>query len=698
MRKTKTLICLAIIAFLGSYLGVSAAASLQNTINYYNIAPTQAFLAKDILFWQSSDDNAWYSTNLTSNVSASVESQIKETCKGLRGSTFVNSQGNFYCIDFKNKSIDHLDPLNSFKVIASYKLNLKADSFFKIIDDYIFFGENLHFEIFSTLTNKVTCTANLKSIEFGAAHFTAIENSLILSEIHIPEGHKFANYSCVTNSITNSFVAKERGTSTGIIALNSSTVFVNIFQDDYTFKILLPFTFNGNKVGKKLNLTLGQAPIDTLHYKVNDTHFVISYIDQQNFTSLGLFYVNANLEVVQVGYINLGLRFSDYANYDIWTPVTGKNTLILSIASNVTGHNSEDLSAYMEVDLGKFKAIRGAGYYPYMFPQVQLANGTILELSQIGYWIYNPGSSDIYFREMPSWTYYIDPLNTDVVWGLFTPAVAALANYPYPYLIKIEISTSTLTMIPLTSLPCTVQAQSVSMVVDIQSIVQNGIYFNITYRCTYNIYQNIINNLPVGKAIVDNKNSYDKSPILFSDFENQIVKAIYLADTKGVILSTYDMKKGTLINETKIMAHTTGITGIKINEDLAIITNSSKTLGNKTNVYIYSVSQNKFIRNYIIPGNNYAKIYPVGVNPSSLQIVNNFVVYDEDQGIFGCYNTLGIGSQLNTNHWTGKAFALNATTFGIKVSEVPVSRYNLYSVSLTEAEESDDFPFIDIIV
>jgi hypothetical protein len=635
--------------------------------------------------------NTFTMFNLTTNQSSGTITGFDSSCTPLTLDFFftATSNGSYYCANIGNNSLNQVDPLNNFTILNSYPLQGQAGWPITDFEDYLTIAptSGSTFSVFSTITGKYVCNNAQLPVTFSQIVGYASNGSNIIYATYSSQTFTFVNFSCVTqntNSNPNisanfSLNVPSGGLDGQMLALNSSSVFVNLVQNNNNSNTVIVASFQGNFVGAT-NFNQANNALDNLFMRLNDSSFVMAY--SVNGTDyLGTFVVNAQYGLTQTATLNLqtNLVVNEMSVNNIAYVGGNTSALVLSLSTYTRIDPELAESAYLIVSLQNLTIIRAAPYWKYAFqPAVQLANGTTVEFGFHGQWLNTNGT--IWFNFMPSFAYYSYPSNGDIIWGMYTSSYQQIGQLTTCTLLQIQLSTSTFTSIPLSGAKCTCSGlhtgtnENYDFFLDSVSVNSTSSLYNFTYRCSTNIYRVFINNQTSMQAITDQS---AVAPVILTDWTNQVLNVLdTYSDSDDLMVTVYNFTStasSPAINKTILCAGTLGtsFSVTKVTETLATVVSS---LNQSTQVLVYNTIERTAIFNQTLNLVNISYIVPFGVNLMSSTPVQAFLLANNlGFSVYNIYGSLAPQAtqlQQATNYIplvTGNnsiALLVNSTPFG----------------------------------
>jgi len=390
-------------------------------------------------------------------------------------------------------------------------------------------------------------------------------------------------------------------------SFNNSAVVARFKYDEDGNLTVTPISINNKNTGSDFHLPFINY---NSHKKINDTFFVAPTFNSV-VTQLGLYYINANLQVVLAKSISLAYNSSTMT----LNLFQGNNTLYVQFEDNT----------YYGVDLRDFRIIDVyTGYYPF-----KLSNGSLVYYGQYGYFIYTPKDNSYQYISLRILDYYNPNDNLDVLYGMYTSAADHGAQSQSCYLLKIVSSTSTIKKIPLQNCPCYTDRPKLFSLDDVSP--DGNDVFNLTYRCVQTLYvimdrQNIY-------TVFDDLLDYEEKYYHFVDYNNGLLRNVHIPENKLIhylTTVTYSFYTGAKINETTWSGRVIlNYLMSRINNEYALVATVTTNL---TTVCAIRIPPTTYIWNASVPF--YAiddswggiGILPLGVNVSSPKIISGFVL------------------------------------------------------------------------
>jgi hypothetical protein len=668
--------------------------AFNQSISYYSLPFLFALQIQDGLFIAG---NSFSMFNMTTNQSISTLPGFTANCTDSITEFFftATSNGTYFCANMNNGSLNQVDPLNNFTILNSYPYKGVAGSSIVDNEDYLLItpSSGMSFYVFSTQTGKYVCNNIELPINFNNV-IGSVGNgtNLVYGQYDYVNGvFNFSNFSCasvtetypnITMNMTLVTPPNNYGLDGQMIALNNSEVFVNLVQNGSVGQnVAIVASFANGGFMNANNFTQANGQIASFIMRLNSTNFVMAY--SVNGTDyLGCFYVNASYAIVQTAEVNLmtNLNFNGMSIGSL-AYVAGQNSLVLSIMTYTSIDPSYAEAAYLTVNLTSFTIIRAAPYWKYTYqPAVTLANGTTVEFGFHGQWLNTGGN--ITFNFMPSYGFYTYPTNGDVIWGLYTPNYNQITNLSTCTLLYIQLSTNNFTQIPLSGASCSCPGlysgyyETYDFWLD--SISTNWTNFNVTYRCSINKYNFVIDNSD-GSATDISDDAVN--PSVLTDWNNLILTVFDTYGENSMYAAVYDMNTGANINKTIIFQGQNGQTfySTKINDSLITFMAS---LNETTTINVYSLPQYNYTYQQNVSLTNMSYIVPFGINNNAAQSpVQGFFLGSNSS--ISIYNYLGIQSVQATqlpqgsNYWP---FPLSNNTAALWVNNTPVAFVNYYQL------------------
>jgi len=524
--------------------------------------------------------------NLTTNAITSLQKEYEASCS--QWNLAMNSQGTFYCFDTGYGRINQVDPLNKFKIINHYQYPLDFGSFTQM-GDYIVIGGNTSdtkdTRFFSMITNSWVFKKEADLLLLGVfptqtSAFYVKRDVLSSTAFQVIQ----ENYSNGATTTFLKFTTPNTSFPVLVQMYNRSTVgVIGLLNDDNTYSI---FTFANNTVGSVITNT-STNDLDGVVYPVNDTHFVIVNSDPSGTFSLNMYYINTALKAVLAGSLTFPNEFAA-------VPYLGTNQIVVT----------PDGEFFVRIDLKTFSIIE---FFPYAIYPFQLGNGSWVEISYLGYTIYDSTHKTLLYYKIIQFTdIKVETQYGNMIYALYFGPSDGHGHWP-GYLFTIEKNTSTFKIITLPVCPCGNSPASIILHDVTQDASGNlGVVFRVTNQFYFIVYNSKIYgpyqfDVATGNQFI----------LSFPQYQKGI---LYLLDTNGatvgpVTLISANITTGQLLRQKSVsLAGTVS----KINNDLAIYTNTDLKL--TTYVNIHSISEDKDLSKIALSVKQTTAIAPVFLN------------------------------------------------------------------------------------
>lgn len=529
----------------------------------------------------------------------------------------------FYCIS-NNVNFTNLTQFNPYTkaIINTYlmKGNYEATS---LGNQIILYNPNpqnhsLGFQIFDTIQEEFTCF-------YGPFPLTQVPSSIyaynfsLLWTTHETNGVSYYYSECESSSYTLIELEPGKDNIQDNWLFNDSTIFVEYYSYNGA-NYLMAFYFE--------NMTIhSQIPLEIVDFfPLNDTHFLYSYQDPMGFLNFDISVYDRNLNPVRVSTHNISVvtAFAPVAQ-----PIIGLDAILV---------NFDELTYQYNFDTNHIVWVAGVN------PAITLANGSVINMTNFGYFFQNPGGN-ISFHSAPASSVFQVAEDPAVYYSLYIPT-GKYPTYPNCSLLTINTTSSSISITKLISCPLDSQTNAY-YVKDVDYDNNGNVYVAYKQQLSYYIY--------VASSVAQAARNYLTPKYFYSavdlDAQNNVT-TILLGFVSSITVQKMNLFNASVISSQTISGQLNNYVYHLI--DVYFLVGETSTT-QSTLFYLLNSTTNQVISNFtagvaispLVLENFMVPYFALGADLSNPNLYDGIVCWTLNRVFL--YNSLGQGGQLNLN-------------------------------------------------